>query len=113
MKIGVQLNPQVSIDKPVPSLLPTLAEQVRIADATGFAAFSMGEHYNSPGLQRLHQIPALARLCAEVKHCAVGTAVTLLGLRHPLAVATELASLDVINNKKSLRSSASVIATTS
>jgi alkanesulfonate monooxygenase SsuD/methylene tetrahydromethanopterin reductase-like flavin-dependent oxidoreductase (luciferase family) len=48
MKIGVQLNPQVSIDKPVPSLLPTLAEQVRIADATGFAAFSMGEHYNSP-----------------------------------------------------------------
>jgi alkanesulfonate monooxygenase SsuD/methylene tetrahydromethanopterin reductase-like flavin-dependent oxidoreductase (luciferase family) len=64
-------------------------------------------------LQRLHQIPALARLCAEVEHCAVGTAVTLLGLRHPLAVGTELASLDVINNGKSLPPSASVIATTS
>jgi alkanesulfonate monooxygenase SsuD/methylene tetrahydromethanopterin reductase-like flavin-dependent oxidoreductase (luciferase family) len=101
MKIGVQLNPQVSIDKPVPSLLPTLAEQVRVADATGFAAFSMGEHYNIPGLQRLHQIPALARLCAEVKHCAVGTAVTLLGLRHPVTIANELASLDVINGGKS------------
>jgi alkanesulfonate monooxygenase SsuD/methylene tetrahydromethanopterin reductase-like flavin-dependent oxidoreductase (luciferase family) len=101
MKIGVQLNPQVSIDKPPASLLPTLAEQVRIADATGFAAFSMGEHYNIPGLQRLHQVPALARLCAEVRHCAVGTAVTLLGLRHPVAVATELASLDVINAGKS------------
>jgi alkanesulfonate monooxygenase SsuD/methylene tetrahydromethanopterin reductase-like flavin-dependent oxidoreductase (luciferase family) len=101
MKIGVQLNPQVAIDKPVPSLMPTLIEQVRVADATGFYAFSMGEHYNIPGLQRLHQVPALARLCSEVQNCAVGTAVTLLGLRHPVTVANELASLDVINNGKS------------
>ena len=101
MKIGVQLNPQVSIDKPGPTLMPTLIEQVRVADATGFDAFSMGEHYNIPGLQRLHQVPALARLGAEAKHCGVGTAVTLLGLRHPVTVANELASLDVINNGKS------------
>jgi len=101
VKIGVQLNPQVSLDKPGTSLMPTLIEQVRVADAAGFDAFSMGEHYNIPGLQRLHQIPALARLCAEVKHCAVGTAVTLLGLRHPVTVANELASLDIINNGKS------------
>lgn len=101
MKIGVQLNPQVSLDKPGTSLMPTLIEQVRVADAAGFDAFSMGEHYNIPGLQRLHQIPALARLCAEAKHCAVGTAVTLLGLRHPVTVANELASLDIINNGKS------------
>jgi len=101
MKIGVQLNPQVSIDKPGASLMPTLIDQVRCADQSGFHAFSMGEHYNIPGLQRLHQVPALARLCAEVKHCEVGTAVMLLGLRHPVTVATELASLDVINNGKS------------
>jgi alkanesulfonate monooxygenase SsuD/methylene tetrahydromethanopterin reductase-like flavin-dependent oxidoreductase (luciferase family) len=61
----------------------------------------MGEHYNIPGLQRLHQVPALARLCGEVKNCAVGTAVTLLGLRHPVTVANELASLDVINDGRS------------
>jgi alkanesulfonate monooxygenase SsuD/methylene tetrahydromethanopterin reductase-like flavin-dependent oxidoreductase (luciferase family) len=101
MKIGVQLNPQVSIDKPGASLMPTLVEQVRVADQSGFHAFSMGEHYNIPGLQRLHQVPALARLCAEVKHCEVGTAVMLLGLRHPVTVATELASLDIINGGKS------------
>jgi alkanesulfonate monooxygenase SsuD/methylene tetrahydromethanopterin reductase-like flavin-dependent oxidoreductase (luciferase family) len=101
MKIGVQLNPQVSIDKPVHSLMPTLIEQVRMADATGFHGFSMGEHYNIPGLQRLHQMPALARLCAEAPHCAAGTAVSLLGLRHPVTVASELASLDVINGGKS------------
>ena len=101
MKFYVQLNPQVALEKPRESLLPTLIEQVRIADSTGFSGFSMGEHYNIPGLQRLHQIPALARLCAEVKTCGVGPAVMLLGLRHPVTVANELASLDVINGGKS------------
>jgi alkanesulfonate monooxygenase SsuD/methylene tetrahydromethanopterin reductase-like flavin-dependent oxidoreductase (luciferase family) len=101
MKIGVQLNPQVSIDKPAAALMPTLIEQVRVADQSGFHAFSMGEHYNIPGLQRVHQIPALARLCAEAKHCEVGTAVMLLGLRHPVTVANELATLDVLNNGRS------------
>ncbi|HWO41465.1 MAG TPA: LLM class flavin-dependent oxidoreductase [Candidatus Eisenbacteria bacterium] len=101
MKIGVQLNPQVSIDKPAASLMPTLIEQVRAADQSGFHGFSMGEHYNIPGLQRLHQVPALARLCAEAKNCEVGTAVTLLGLRHPVTVASELASLDVLNGGRS------------
>ena len=81
--------------------MPTLIEQVRIADAVGFDAFSMGDHYNIPGLQRLNQVPALARLCAETKNCAVGTAVMLLGLRHPVTVASELASLDVLNDGRS------------
>ena len=44
--------------------MPTLIEQVRVADAVGFDAFSMGDHYNIPGLQRLNQVPALAR-CAR------------------------------------------------
>ena len=101
MKIGVQLNPQVSIDKPAAALMPTLIEQVRVAGESGFHGFSMGEHYNIPGLQRLHQIPALARLCAEAPQCEVGPAVMLLGLRHPVTVAAELASLDVINGGKS------------
>ena len=101
MKFCVQLNPQVAVDKARESLLPTLIEQVRSADAVGFDAFSMGDHYNIPGLQRLNQIPALARLCAEAKHCAAGTAVMLLGLRHPVTVASELASLDVISGGKS------------
>lgn len=101
MKLCVQLNPQVSLNKPTDSLMPPLIEQVRMADSAGFDGFSMGEHYNIPGLQRLHQIPALARLCAEAKRCAVGTAVTLLGLRHPVTVANELATLDVINEGRS------------
>ena len=56
MKFCVQLNPQVSIDKPGASLLPTLVEQVRVADEAGFDAFSMGDHTNIPGLQRLNQV---------------------------------------------------------
>ena len=101
MKFCLQLNPQVAIAKPAVSLLPTLIEQVRLADAVGFDAFSMGDHYNIPGLQRLNQMPALARLGAEAKNSGVGTAVMLLGLRHPVTVASELASLDVLSGGKS------------
>ena len=101
MKFCLQLNPQVSIDKPGASLMSTLVEQVRVAADVGFDAFSMGDHYNIPGLQRLNQVPALARLSAEAQGCAVGTAVMLLGLRHPVTVASELASLDVLNGGKS------------
>jgi hypothetical protein len=42
VKFCLQLNPQVSIDKPAERLMPTLIEQVRLADAVGFDAFSMG-----------------------------------------------------------------------
>lgn len=101
MRFGLQLNPQVSIEKPAASLMSTLIEQVRVADRVGFDAFSMGDHYNIPGLQRLHQVPALARLCAEADGCAVGTAVTLLGLGHPVTIANELASLDVLHGGRS------------
>jgi alkanesulfonate monooxygenase SsuD/methylene tetrahydromethanopterin reductase-like flavin-dependent oxidoreductase (luciferase family) len=98
MKIGVQLNPQVSIGKPPESLMPTLIEQVRMADQSGYHAFSMGEHYNIPALQRVHQIPALARLCAEVKlrgrYCGNAS-----WLRHPVTVLS--CTLDVINNGRS------------
>jgi hypothetical protein len=55
MKIGVQPNPQVSIDKPGASLMPTLIEQVRAADQSGFSRFSMGEHYNIL-VSSLHQV---------------------------------------------------------
>ena len=73
MKFCVQLNPQVAIDKLRESLMRTLIEQVRVADAVGFDLFSMGDHYNILGLQRLNQFPAFTRLCAETKQCVVGS----------------------------------------
>ena len=97
MKFGIQLNPQVSNDKPPETLLPTLAEQTRVADDAGFEAITMGQHYNIPGFQRLHQVPLLGRLCAEVKQAGIGTATTLLGLHDPVVIAKELATIDVMN----------------
>ncbi len=101
MKFGIQLNPQVSTKKKPETLLETLVEQARVADTVGFELVTMGQHYNIPGYQRLHQIPLLARLSAEIKGCAIGTATTLLGLQHPVSIAKELATLDVINEGKS------------
>ena len=102
MKFGIQLNPQVSIEKPPETLLPTLAEQTRVADEAGFEAITMGQHYNIPGLQRLHQVPLLGRLCAEAKRAGVGTAATLLGLHDPVVIAKELATIDVMNEGRAV-----------
>jgi len=48
MKIGVQLNPQVSIDKPATSQCRADRTGARCR-SSGFNAFSMGEHYKIPG----------------------------------------------------------------
>ena len=101
MKIGIQLNPQVSIDKPPETLLPALVEQTRVAADAGFEAITMGQHYNISGFQRLHQVPLLGRLCAEAKRAGVGTATTLLGLHDPVVIAKELATIDVMNEGRS------------
>ena len=69
MKVVFNSIPRFLSTRPANSLMPTLIEQVRVADQSGFNACSMGEHYNIFGLQRLHQVPALARLCAEARHC--------------------------------------------
>lgn len=61
----------------------------------------MGQHYNIPGYQRLHQVPLLGRLCAETKRASVGTATTLLGLHDPVVIAKELATIDVMNEGRS------------
>ena len=102
MKFGIQLNPQVSIDKAPETLMPTLAEQTRVADEAGFEAITMGQHYNIPGFQRLHQVPLLGRLCAEAKRASIGTATTLLGLHDPVVIAKELSTIDVMNEGRSV-----------
>ena len=79
-----------------------LIEQVRVAEQSGFNAFSIGEHYNILGLQ-----------LSQPRSCAGWGFVPRRGivrwvrrscffsLRHPVTVATELASLDIINDGKS------------
>ncbi len=71
-------------------------EQVRLARRVGFASVWASQHYLAQPFTYFQPIPMLARIAAEAEGMTLGTGVILLPLHHPLGVAEDLASLDVI-----------------
>jgi alkanesulfonate monooxygenase SsuD/methylene tetrahydromethanopterin reductase-like flavin-dependent oxidoreductase (luciferase family) len=80
-------------------MVQTLADQLtflRFARDSGWDSAWAGQHFLSNQLSQLQPVPYLARLAAESGHMRLGLAAHLLGLLNPLAVAEEIATLDVI-----------------
>jgi alkanesulfonate monooxygenase SsuD/methylene tetrahydromethanopterin reductase-like flavin-dependent oxidoreductase (luciferase family) len=96
LQFALQLNPQHGADRAPDEVFRGLAAEVRAAAEAGFDAVSMGQHFALKEFQRVATMPGLARLAAEAGSMAVGPAVLLLPLHHPVVVAEELASLDVM-----------------
>ena len=61
-----------------------------------------GEFLIAPGLPFLDQFTTLSYVAGFTKKVKLGTAVTLLPLRHPLAVAKTVATLDVLSGGRSI-----------
>jgi probable F420-dependent oxidoreductase len=66
------------------------------AEAAGFDSVWLGEHHNSATLYPAPLI-GLAAIASRTRRLRLGTAVLLLPLYHPLAVAEEAAMVDVIS----------------
>ena len=96
MKLGLALSVQHLPDEPQPARFREHLEQVRLARAAGFASVWASQHYLSDPFTYFQPIPTLARVAAEAEGMTLGTGVLLLPLRHPVEVAEELATLDVI-----------------
>ena len=61
-----------------------------------------GEFLIAPGLPFLDQFTTLAYVAGFTSRVKLGTAVTLLPLRHPLAIAKTVATLDVLSGGRSI-----------
>jgi alkanesulfonate monooxygenase SsuD/methylene tetrahydromethanopterin reductase-like flavin-dependent oxidoreductase (luciferase family) len=72
-------------------------EQVRLARAVGFTSIWASQHYLSAPYTYFQPVPTLARLAAEAEGLTLGTGVLLLPLLHPVDVAEQIATLDVIS----------------
>lgn len=77
--------------------LDGLLRQVHAATAAGFTLLSMGQHYVYGDTRWLQPIPTLARLAAEIgPDVQLATTVLIAPLYHPVALAEDLATLDIV-----------------
>jgi alkanesulfonate monooxygenase SsuD/methylene tetrahydromethanopterin reductase-like flavin-dependent oxidoreductase (luciferase family) len=77
--------------------LDQLLRQVDAAQDNGFSLITMGQHYLYGDIRWLQPIPTLARLSARLDpHVRLGTTVLIAPLHHPVALAEDVATLDIL-----------------
>ncbi|MEK7387744.1 MAG: LLM class flavin-dependent oxidoreductase [candidate division NC10 bacterium] len=96
MKFGIGLSVQHLPDEPQAARFQEHVEQVRLARAVGFSSVWASQHYLSDPFTYFQPIPTLARIAADAGGMTLGTGVLLLPLHHPVEVAEQIATLDVI-----------------
>jgi alkanesulfonate monooxygenase SsuD/methylene tetrahydromethanopterin reductase-like flavin-dependent oxidoreductase (luciferase family) len=72
-------------------------EQVHHARDHGFTSVWATQHYLAEEVQYLHPLAVLARLVPETGDLRIGTAITLVALAHPVDLAEQLATLDILS----------------
>ncbi|HZZ48448.1 MAG TPA: LLM class flavin-dependent oxidoreductase [Pseudonocardia sp.] len=72
-------------------------EQVHHARDHGFTSVWATQHYLAEEVQYLHPLAVLSRLVPETGDMRIGTAITLLALTHPVDLAEQLATLDILS----------------
>ena len=96
MKIGIFLATQWPEGADLGHAVGDLAAQVRAARDNGLASVWFGQHYLTGPLQMLQTGPLIARLAPEGEGLTFGSAIYLVAMQNPVALAEEAASLDWI-----------------
>jgi len=96
VKFGLGLSVQHLPDESQAARFQEHVEQVRLACAVGFASVWASQHYLSAPFTYFQPIPTLARVAADAPGMTLGTGCLLLPLHHPVEIAEQLATLDVI-----------------
>jgi alkanesulfonate monooxygenase SsuD/methylene tetrahydromethanopterin reductase-like flavin-dependent oxidoreductase (luciferase family) len=96
MKVGIYLTNQQPLGTDMVSALEEQLVMLRAARERGWDAVATGQHYLSEGMCQLQLVPFLSRLAAEAGEMTGIAGVLLLALHHPVEVAEQIASLDVL-----------------
>jgi alkanesulfonate monooxygenase SsuD/methylene tetrahydromethanopterin reductase-like flavin-dependent oxidoreductase (luciferase family) len=98
VRFGLGLSVQHRPEEPQAVRFREHVEQVRLARAVGFSSIWASQHYLSDPFTYFQPIPTLARIAAEARGMILGTGVLLLPMHHPVDLAEQLATLDVITD---------------
>jgi alkanesulfonate monooxygenase SsuD/methylene tetrahydromethanopterin reductase-like flavin-dependent oxidoreductase (luciferase family) len=96
MRFGLMVTNQHPPTVPVAEHFHETLAQVRLARELGFDMLAFGQHFLPTEFQMIQPAIAAARLAAEAGSMRIGITIYLLPLLNPVAVAEEVASLDVI-----------------
>ncbi|MFQ5830446.1 MAG: LLM class flavin-dependent oxidoreductase [Candidatus Methylomirabilia bacterium] len=96
MRFGLVITNQHLPSAPPAERFAETIEQVRLAQALGFDLVVLGQHFLVNEFQMLQPALAAARLAAEAGPMRVGITIYLLSLLNPVAVAEEVATLDIL-----------------
>jgi alkanesulfonate monooxygenase SsuD/methylene tetrahydromethanopterin reductase-like flavin-dependent oxidoreductase (luciferase family) len=96
MRFGLLVTNQHPPSTSVAARFTETIEQVRLARDLGFDMITFGQHFLATEFQMIQPSIAAARLAAEAGTMRLGITIYLLPLLNPVAVAEEVAALDVI-----------------
>jgi alkanesulfonate monooxygenase SsuD/methylene tetrahydromethanopterin reductase-like flavin-dependent oxidoreductase (luciferase family) len=94
MKIGLSLTTAYSREEPAVARFQQLVQQVEAARDHGFHSVWVGDHHVTPQVY-YQSVPTIARLSAHAGSMQIGPFL-LLPLYHPVLLAEQMATLDVI-----------------
>lgn len=101
MKFGLTLIGSHPRENPPTENFSNIIDHVRAARDSGFDFIWSGHHYLNEEHQRFQPVPEISRLAAEAGDMHVGTSF-LLPLHHPIIVAEQFATIDVITDGKAM-----------
>ena len=98
MRFGLLLTSVHDRSVPPGQQIAEHQELISLAVDAGMDLVVAGQHFVAPNLRYLQPIPYLASLATQFPSVRVATGIILLPLNHPVRVAEEAATLDVITN---------------
>ena len=100
MDFGILMGDQ-PVSTPAEDHLDLMLRKVEAAQCAGFKYLTIGQHFLYQDFRWFQPIPLLARLAAELDDdVRIGTTVLIGPLHHPVQLAEDLATLDVITKGK-------------
>ena len=100
MEIGVSIPVRYHPDQPYP-----LAETIRLAELAeqaGFDYMSIGHHVFTPDSPSASPFTLLSAIAARTERIRLASVIFLLPLHHPVAVAEQVATLDLISGGRAI-----------
>jgi alkanesulfonate monooxygenase SsuD/methylene tetrahydromethanopterin reductase-like flavin-dependent oxidoreductase (luciferase family) len=97
MEVGIILS-DLPTRMPAAEHFDSILRQAEAAQRNGMTYVMLGQHFLFPGSRWLQPVPLLARLAGELDPSVrLATSVMLAPLYHPVLLAEELATLDIVS----------------